>query len=261
MITCIGLDLAWSPRNRTGAAVICGDARGGTLIEIALLGDLTEIVAYVARHAGDGPALVAVDAPLRVPNAAGRRPAEALLGQIFRAYDAGAHPANRGLPAFRHGVRGEQLVDALAALGIRHDRASVETGIAARQVIEVYPHPAMVALFGLDRTLKYKAKPNRSLATRHAAWRSYKQHLASLAHADPPLYGHERYLAIDVDLLSGRRLKDYEDQIDAIMCAYIALYAIRWGAARCRTFGTLEEGYIFTPVPESMICKTGLDQQ
>jgi predicted RNase H-like nuclease len=174
MITCIGLDLAWSARNPTGAAVICGDGAssgpGGALIETALLGQIAEIVAYVARHAGDGPVLVAVDAPLRVPNATGRRSAEALLGQVFRAYDAGAHPANRGLPAFRGGVRGEQLVEALGALGIAHDRATIEAGAAARQVVEVYPHPAMVALFDLDKTLKYKARPNRSLATRRAAW-------------------------------------------------------------------------------------------
>jgi predicted RNase H-like nuclease len=251
-ITCVGLDLAWSPRNPTGAAVISGDIYGGMLIETALLGDLEQIVAFVARHAGDGPALVAVDAPLRVPNAAGRRPAEALLGQVFRRYDAGAHPANRGLPAFRGGVRGEQLVEALAAHSIVHDRATIEAGVAARQVVEVYPHPAMVALFELDKTLKYKARPGRSMATRRAAWRSYQQHLLGLASADPPLRGHAAWLAADVDQLSGRRLKDYEDQTDAIMCAYIALYAFRWGAARCRAFGSLEEGSIFTPVPESM---------
>jgi predicted RNase H-like nuclease len=251
-ITCIGLDLAWSPRNPTGAAIIRGDAHGGRLLETALLGDLEQIVAYVARHAGDGPALVAVDAPLRVPNAAGRRPAEALLDQVFRRYEAGAHPANRGLPAFRSGVRGEQLVEALAAHGIAHDRAIVEAGAATRQAIEVYPHSAMVALFGLDKTLKYKAKPNRSLATRQAAWRAYRQHLAGLAYADPPLRGHTAWLDIDIEQLSGRRLKDYEDRTDAIVCAYIALYAFRWGAARCRAFGTFEGGYIFTPVPESM---------
>src|SRR5262249_34675872 len=155
----------WSPRNPTGAAVIQGDLApsglSGTLIETALLGDLEQIVAYVAQHAGDGPALVAVDAPLWVPNATGRRPAEALLSQVFQRYDAGPHPANRGLPAFRNGVRGEQLVEALAAHGIAHDRATIEAGVAARQVVEVYPHPAMVALFDLDKTLKYKAKPNR----------------------------------------------------------------------------------------------------
>jgi predicted RNase H-like nuclease len=252
MITCIGLDLAWSPRNPTGAAVIYGDKRGGALIETALLGELEQIVAYVARHAGEGPALVAVDAPLRVPNATGRRPAEALLGQVFRIYDAGAHPANRGLPAFRSGVRGEQLVEALALHGIAHDRATIVAGAATRQVVEVYPHPAMVALFDLAKTLKYKAKPARSLATRQAAWRSYQQHLRELADADPPLRGLEAWLTTDVDQLSGRRLKGYEDQTDAIMCAYIALYAFRWGTACCRAFGTLEEGYIFTPVPASL---------
>jgi predicted RNase H-like nuclease len=251
-ITCIGLDLAWSPRNPTGAAVIRGDARGGALVDARLLGDLGEIVAYVARHAGDGPALVAVDAPLHVPNSTGRRPAEALLGQVFRAYDAGAHPANRGLPAFRSGVRGEQLVAALATLGIAHDRTTIEAGATTRQAIEIYPHPAMVALFGLEKTLKYKARPKRSLATRQAAWRTYRQHLAGLAHTDPPLYGLAAWLEVDVDQLSGRRLKDHEDQVDAIMCAYIALYAFRWGAARCRAFGTLEDGYIFTPVPEPL---------
>jgi predicted RNase H-like nuclease len=251
-ITCIGLDLAWSPRNPTGAAVLRGDANSGVLIETALLGELNQIVAYVARHAGDGPALVAVDAPLRVPNATGRRPAEELLGQVFRAYDAGAHPANRGLPAFRGGVRGEQLVEALAALSIAHDRTTIEAGVAARQVVEVYPHPAMIALFELDKTLKYKAKPGRSMATRRAAWRAYQRRLIGLASADPALRGQAAWLAADVDQLSGRRLKDYEDQTDAIMCAYIALYAFRWGAARCRAFGSLEEGYIFTPVPEGM---------
>ena len=29
--------------------------------------------------------------------------------------------------------------------------------------LEVYPHAATVALFGLDKTLKYKAKPGRDL--------------------------------------------------------------------------------------------------
>jgi predicted RNase H-like nuclease len=252
MITCIGLDLAWSPRNPTGAAVIVGDANGGALTETALLGEMEQIVAYVARHAEDGPAFVAIDAPLRVPNATGRRGAEAALNQVFRTYDAGAHPANRSLPAFRGGVRGEQLAEALVALGFTHDCTSIAAGVAARQVIEVYPHPAMVALFDLGKALKYKARPGRELAERLEAWRQYQAHLRDLAAADPALHGHAAFLSQDVAALRGRRLKDYEDQVDAIMCAYVALYAFRWGAARCRTFGTLEEGYIFTPVPESL---------
>jgi predicted RNase H-like nuclease len=256
MITCIGLDLAWSPRNPSGAAVIaCGGAsfrNGGVLVETALLGDMDEIVAYVGRHAGGGPAIVAVDAPLRVPNEDGRRPAEAAIGRWFGRYQAGAHPANRRRLAFDGVVRGEALVAALEARGFSH-RAAVAAGQPVRQVVEVFPHPATIALFELERTLKYKARPGRSMAERLDAWREYQALLRALAAADPALRGHEALLSRDVAALRGRRLKDYEDQVDALLCAYIALYAFRWGDVRCRTFGTLEQGYIFTPVPQGML--------
>jgi len=192
---------------------------------------------------------VAIDAPLVVPNAAGRRPGEAELGAVFARHQAGAHPANRGLPVFRAGVRGEDLVAALGQLGFAH-RHTIESGAAPRQLTEVYPHAAMVALFGLERTLKYKARPGRSLAERQAAFAAYQGHLRSLAEADPALRNHGTLLDLDVTTLGGTRLKAYEDQLDALLCAYIALYGQRWGSARCRVFGDLAGGAIFTPMLE-----------
>ena len=251
-VTFIGIDLAWSPRNPTGAAIVRGDAAGGALVESVLLGDDAAIVAYIARHAGDRPAIVAVDAPLWVPNETGRRLGEAEIGRVFGRYQAGAHPANRQRLAFDGVVRGEALVVALAALGFIHASA-VAAGAEVRQVVEVFPHPAMVALFGLQRTLKYKNKPNRSVEERMREWRRYQSYLDDLARADPPLHGQAALTCQDAAVLRGRRLKDYEDQVDALMCAYIALYAFRWGAARCRVFGTMEAGYIFTPVPEELL--------
>ncbi len=248
MITCIGIDLAWSPRNPSGVAVIRGDAAGGVLADVALRGDEGAIVAYIEQHAGSGPAIVAVDAPLWVPNEHGRRRAEAELSRAFGRYQAGAHPANRRRLAFGGIVRGEALVAALEARGFTHAPA-IEAGAAVRQVVEVFPHPAMIALFGLERTLKYKARTGRAREVRLAEWERYQACLRALATADPPVRGHEALLAQDVTALRGWRLKDYEDQVDALFCAYIALYAFRWGMERCHTFGTLEEGYIFTPVP------------
>ncbi|KPV53919.1 hypothetical protein SE17_06850 [Kouleothrix aurantiaca] len=246
----IGLDLAWTPHNATGAALVRGDANGGELLSTALLGSMDEIVQFVAEAAPTGtPALVGVDAPLWVPNATGRRPGESELGAVFAKFQAGAHPANRGITAFRQGVRGEELVARLAAHGFTHDCA-IAPGAPARQVIEVYPHSAMVALFGLPRTLKYKAKPRRSRETRMAAWAEYQRHQAALAAAEPPLRGQDAIVAHDVGALRGRALKDFEDRVDAVMCAYIVLYGFRWGAARCRTFGTMEGGYIYSPVPD-----------
>jgi predicted RNase H-like nuclease len=250
-ITFIGIDLAWSPRNPTGGAVVRGNASGGTLLNTALLADNTEIVAYIARHAADGPAIVGVDAPLWVPNETGRRPGEAEIGRAFGRYQAGAHPANRHRLAFDGVVRGETLVAALEGRGFTH-APEVAAGAAVRQVVEVFPHPAMIALFGLSRTLKYKARPNRGADERLSEWRRYQAYLARLAQADPPLRGQAALTGQDVAALRGRQLKSYEDQVDALMCAYIALYAFRWGMARCRVFGTIEGGYIFTPVPAEM---------
>ncbi|HLZ72194.1 MAG TPA: DUF429 domain-containing protein [Dehalococcoidia bacterium] len=252
LVTFIGLDLAWSPRNRSGAATLRGSAAGAELVDLSLLGDDAELVAYVERVAGSGPAIVAVDAPLLVPNATGRRVCEAEVQRVFGRFHAGPYPANRGLLAFNGVVRGEALVAALAERGFVH-AAEVPAGEPVRQVVEVFPHPATIALFGLVRTLKYKkANQPARRAEALADWRRYQACLRSLAGAEPPLAGHRAFLVQDVSGLRGLALKGYEDRADALLCAYIALYAHRWGAARCRAFGDLTGGYVLTPVPRDL---------
>src|SRR5215213_7158895 len=91
----IGIDLAWSRNNASGAAIVRGTAGGGELTDVVLLGSDDEIVSYIGAAACAGPAIVAVDAPLVVPNPTGRRPGEQELGTIFAKHQAGAHPANR----------------------------------------------------------------------------------------------------------------------------------------------------------------------
>ncbi|NJM00257.1 MAG: DUF429 domain-containing protein [Synechococcaceae cyanobacterium SM2_3_2] len=245
----IGLDLAWSPHNRSGAAVIEAGSEteqmGGTLVDVALLSRDDEILAYIQKHQGS-QTWVAVDAPLRVPNLTGRRPAEAEISQAFRRFHAGAHPANRTLLMREGVVRGEALVAALAELGIPY-LTQFEPGSSG--VVEVFPHPATVAIFGLDKILPYKARPRRDLATRQIAWGQYQNYLRGLNNGDPWLSGTDALLAQDVAQLKGNRLKAYEDQVDAVMCAYIALYAHRWGSQRCRVFGSFDQGSIYTPVP------------
>ncbi|MBC8160057.1 MAG: DUF429 domain-containing protein, partial [Roseiflexaceae bacterium] len=103
----IGIDLAWSPRNRTGGAVLRGGPSGGEFSAHALLGGDDEILTFIDTHGGDGPCIVGVDAPLWVPNETGRRPGEAALAVSFQRYQAGAHPANRRLLARNGVVRGE----------------------------------------------------------------------------------------------------------------------------------------------------------
>lgn len=231
--------------------MIEGDARRGQVLRTQLLGGDDEVIAFVRAWAGAQPALVAIDAPLRVPNETGRRPGEAEIGKAFARYQAGAHPANRARLAVNGVVRGEAIVAGLEELGFAH-RAEVEAQVSVRQVIEVFPHPAIVSIFDLPRTIKYKARPNRSHEQRLEAFKQYCDHLRNLKHHDPALLDADELLDRDPAGMIKARLKDYEDLLDGLMCAYIAHYLWRWGMQRARVFGDFEGGYITTPVPRSM---------
>lgn len=248
VIRALGLDLAWSPRNPTGVAVIAGDESGGTLIYNGIRQSDAELTAFVAEYGGVGGVLVAIDAPTLVPNETGLRPGERDLNAVYRQYDAGAHPSNRQrLTSFGGGkVRGEVIVALLEQQAIRH-HPYLTTRTAARQSFEVYPHPATVALFGLSRTLKYKAKPGRDYPSRYAAFGQLEAHLLSLAIAEPALIIPVATFASDLTSLKGAKLKDYEDRLDAILCAYVAFYYWYWGPQRVTVFGDTESGHIVVP--------------
>ncbi len=250
----IGLDLAWSQRNKSGVAVLEGSAQGARLTCSGLLGDDAEVLAFLDEHATGpaiiAPVIVAIDAPLSVPNGSGRRPGEALLARVFGKYQAGAHPANRqNLTRYNGGqIRGEVLKAELARRGFVDDPFRLSYP-EIRSMVEVYPHAAMVALFRLTRTLKYKQK-GQGRDRLNAAWNAYHAHLAALEHSDPPLTGLTSLLALDPGTLRGAALKNHEDETDAVLCAYIGLYAHRF-PGRCEVFGTVEDGYILTPtLPE-----------
>ena len=76
---------------------------------------------------------------------------------------------------------GEQLARALE-LDVDPE---FERGTPVRRAIEVYPHPAIEALFDLPVTLKYKGKPGRTLELRSLALSELGEHLERLRDADP----------------------------------------------------------------------------
>lgn len=245
---CIGLDLAWGERNHTGGAVL----RGGELVAwTGVLGDNASILDFVADHLGSaGPAVIAVDAPLRVPNEAGRRRCDHLVSMEWARFEAGAYPANRRLLARRGVVRGEELSAALAARCGCRETAPIPQRGGGRYVCEVFPHPAHVALFGLDRTFKYKRKPGRSPALLAAELRRYQAALAALEQADPPLRGHAALTDPVPADLRGRLRQEREESLDALTCAYVGWYAWWHGPARQLVYGSPAEGHILVPLPK-----------
>lgn len=256
----VGIDLAWGERNTTAVAVLQGSddpVQGAALIAIAesLLTD-ADILQFCDEHDNGGGFVIGIDAPLLVPNATGRRPCEATLSRCLRSFEAGPHPANRTLLAGKDGtIRGERIAQAFVNRDIPHTPYLDTLPHPPRAVFEVFPHPAHVVLFNLTKTLKYKARPNRSREDRLAEMRRYVAYLFALQNADPPLrFAPEVWnpLATIDDTLKGAPLKTREDVLDAITCAYIALYRTRWGDTKSTVVGDLESGYIVTPVTKEL---------
>jgi len=235
-----GVDLAWAGRNPTGVAVV---DRDGHLLRIGAVRDDDAVIAALWPCAR-GDCLVAFDAPLVVTNRIGQRPAEAALNRDFRRFEAGAHPSNTAKPEFADGPRAARLA---TALGLDMDPLSPDP----RRAIEVYPHPATVVLFRLARTLKYKAKPGRDLDRLKSELLLLMEGIEKLAHAAVPLRvaGHDGWVELRRQVVAAQRkseLRRAEDPVDAVVCAYVALYAQRCPAG-VTIYGDFASGYIVTP--------------
>lgn len=239
-VTFCGLDLAWSQRNASGIAVVDG---AGRLLASAVVTTDDEIAGWLAPHL-DHVQVVAVDAPLVVPNETGRRPVEAELSAAYQSAYAGALPSNRGNPLFDP-PRGARLAD---RFGWRIGTARpVADGESPPSCIEVYPHPAMVGLFGLDRVIPYKARGKRSVEDRRIALGVLMTHLEAI---EPLALGtHARWLSlrrVQAATVRPVDLKRLEDELDGIFCAHLA-WLWGTGSTALRVWGDEETGFIVAP--------------
>ncbi len=246
MTSFIGIDMAWKiDGNHSGIAIMEGDSEQVRLTMLSAdITSMAGVVDFVADHAATD-AVVAIDAPLVVRNATGQRDCERLITSHFGRFHAGCHPSNLGHP---HTAIGGRVVSELVKRGFEHAFAIGEAkGRGGRWVFEVYPHPAMVRLFGLNRIIRYK---KGRVSEKRDGLAVLRQHLLNLADGSnglvqsPELTGA---LARDLSGLRGEALKGYEDTLDAIFCAYLAWHCWRWGAERNEMFGTLADGYIVVP--------------
>jgi histidinol-phosphate phosphatase family protein len=246
----VGIDLAWSPRNPSGGAVL--SASGRVLASTSALGGDNEVLNFVTEALPrNSPGLVAIDAPLSVPNETGARPCDRQVASVFGRYHAAPYPANRQNLSRYGGLRAEAIRRRLQALGFRIDPA-IRRQDDARRVIEVFPHPATVSLFQLSRTLKYKARSTRTYELRWHELGQLRDHLVSLRESTPPLRLPPELANIPLEGLRGRRMKGVEDLLDAIVCAYSVLYAWHHGRRGYAIYGRPTQGCILVPMTPSM---------
>ncbi|SEH62862.1 Predicted nuclease (RNAse H fold) [Mycolicibacterium rutilum] len=233
----IGLDLAWGARNQTGVAVLDDDGR---LVQVGAAITNDDIAAAVAPYVG-GACVVGVDAPLIVRTATGFRPGETLYNRHFARFEAGAQPSNTSNPLFNP-ARGEVLCQLLGLDCDPHSRSD-------RRAIEVYPHAATISLFALPKTLKYKR--GKDVARRRSELLRLVDLIEGLRDASPRLdvdtCPEWRELRTRIEAATRPvHLNACEDPVDAVLCAYVALYSER-RSEDTTVYGDGETGYIVTP--------------
>jgi predicted RNase H-like nuclease/ppGpp synthetase/RelA/SpoT-type nucleotidyltranferase len=236
----VGLDLAWGDRNPTGVAVI--DDKG-VLVQVSAQTDDASILAAIKPFVADD-CVVGIDAPLIVTNPTGNRPCEAALNKHFTKFQAGAHPSNTGKPEFANGTRGGRLATAT-------DLNLNPFSPRPRRALEVYPHAASVALFRLGRTLKYKDKKGRKFEKMQSELLRLMTLIEGLKDADVPLRvaRHDDWKRIRRSVETATRkseLRRAEDPVDAVLCAYVALYSVH-RPDDVTVYGDIDTGYILTP--------------
>jgi predicted RNase H-like nuclease len=235
----LGIDLGWQSQP---SGLCCLEWQAGKLqlLDLQRLESIADALSWVDTWAGtEEPAGIAVDAPTLIPNLTGMRLPDRLTHQYFGRYHAGCYPANLGRP----------FADRTVAFGLSLEERgfahapTIEPQRQQRYQIEVFPHPAMVHLFQLDRILKYK---KGRLADRRAELLKLRQYiLAVLPSLEPSLAIAE--WAIPEIPLPGAALKALEDQLDSLICAYVAAHWWYWGLDRNWVLGDRDTGYIVVP--------------
>jgi predicted RNase H-like nuclease len=243
--TFIGIDLAWrSEKNPSGGAVLRGNRQCARLMDLtSSLASCQAVLSYTEKHATRSTC-VAIDAPLIIPNKTGQRPCETLIGKQYGARHASYHSSYRLLYPHAGSVH---LASQLVSRGFRHapELKHLEN---QRVMLEVYPHPALLELFQLPSIIKYK---KGNVAQKRSGQWELQERLKELCFFVPPLESTarlSRFLATDTNLLWGAKLKAHEDELDAIVCAYIAYYYWFWGSNGSRLFGDVDSGYIILPI-------------
>lgn len=230
----VGIDLAWGPRARTGIAVV---DQAGRLLHSGSVQTDDDIEEWLRTSAGRA-VVVAVDAPLVVPNETGQRRCETEISRAFWRYKIGAHSSNRGRAQFdppRAATLAERFGWSVDPAG----HGSIEDPVC----IEVYPHPAMVSLFGLPERIRYKSGPSRV-----DGFEELLRHLVAIS--ELRLREHPRWAELTrivADPAPGD-LSRIEDELDAILCAHLA-WLWHHRPDTLHVYGSLQDGYIVAPPP------------
>jgi predicted RNase H-like nuclease len=233
----IGIDLAWGNKKPDGVCFIDATRASARVTGYAYpKGDdaLLELLSSATERRRSS--FITIDAPIVCPNVTGTRPVDRLTHTLFHREHAACHPAN--LTKCPRPVRIRERLEALGFTTGWHP------GRGRKVVSEVYPHPAMVRLFGLPRIIKYK---KGSVGPRRKEFVRLQRLIRVTART--------RFPFLEFDTASRRLLrtpwkKPVEDLTDALFCAMIGLWHWHYRGKRSQIIGARKTGFILLPADE-----------
>jgi predicted RNase H-like nuclease len=175
----------------------------------------------MSRLCGRAPDCVAVDMPVGPKPIVGRRPCDNIVSSKYGARKAAVHSPSKERP----GPVSCDLRSGFEALGL-----GVCTLLPARGLIEVYPHAALIEFLAADERLPYKAGktltywPDKTIEERHGKLRAVWSRIVEAL--DRRIAGVARALPVPARKIRGWPLKAFEDKLDAVVCAAVAIAAL-----------------------------------
>jgi predicted RNase H-like nuclease len=240
----LGIDAAWSAGQPSGVALI--DAREGRwqciavaptyagFLSLALgtsvdwttrtYGAVPDAAALLSgcRQLLGGllPTVVAVDMPLSVRDITGRRPADNSISRVFGARKCATHsPSPR-----RPGPLGAEFGRSFASLGFPLATTATPHGAPGR-LLEVYPHPALLALLDAPERVPYKVGRTRTYWPSATATERRIRVVHAMQGVLDGLHGEIADIPLALPASASAAglapLKRFEDALDALVCAWV----------------------------------------
>ncbi|HEV2493720.1 MAG TPA: DUF429 domain-containing protein [Terriglobia bacterium] len=247
MTAILGIDAAWTASHPSGVALLSGSGRKWRCVALApsyeafiktaegqavdwasrTKGGCAEPSALLSAAQGmlDGESvqIVAVDMPLATVPIVHRREAENAVGKGFGKYGCAPHNPNKSRP----GRIGEQLRRQFEAEGFSLSVKGKTTG--PRQLLEVFPHPALLRLVKPDPYYRIPYKVGKT--TRY--WKGappetrFLNLLAELGKISTALKDAIDEIPLKLpyftEIETFSSLKPYEDGLDALVCAWVGI--------------------------------------
>jgi predicted RNase H-like nuclease len=238
----LGIDAAWTATAPSGVALAVEGPRGWRLAAVdasydhfveraagtepglgrprGAIAEAARLVEAVRGLVGRAPDCVAIDMPVGRSPITRRRRCDDEISRAYGGRKAAVHSPTRDRP----GAISDALSACFATIGF-----PVCVDPPAHGLIEVYPHAALIELMGEKERLPYKAGKTTIywrgllLEERHRKLRALWARIVEAL--DAHIAGVAAKLPVPASTDAGWRLKTFEDKLDAVVCAAVAIAA------------------------------------